>query len=470
MSNGRLNGSSLLKNFSVAVISQGIAMLVSVVSSLLVPRVLSGEGFGYWQLFLFYATYVGFLSFGQIDGVYLIYGGITREEIDKRVINSQFIVAIAVQLVCFLLICLVVPLCGFEPQRSMVMILTGAYALIYNLACFLGFLFQGMNETKRYSISVALSRIVFAVPLLLFVVLGTDRFEAYVIAYTLGAVAQLGFCLYFARDFITAGHLPWKEAWQESTHTMRVGAKLMFANVASMLTIGAARFVIDAVWGIETFGELSLSLSIVNLFLIFVNQASMVLFPALRQVDKDEMGKFLGKARTLMGLVLPAGYLLYYPLVFVLSKWLPQYADSFVFLVYLLPLCLFDSEMDVVGNTYFKVCRKERHLFILNVVTTALSATGAVVGALVFRSPAMAIMSAVVAIALRSVYANHVIGKEMSLAPPLMVAGEIALSILFVAVNLCCSAPIALAVYATAYLCYAGVMLVLRNRASAPAA
>ena len=41
----------------------------------------------------------------------------------------------------------------------------------------------------------------------------------------------------------------------DSIASVRVGIKLMLANLSSMLILGIARVVIDSVWGIETFGQ-----------------------------------------------------------------------------------------------------------------------------------------------------------------------------------------------------------------------
>ena len=66
-----------------AVFAQGLSTAVSVILTLLLPKVLGVAEFGYWQLFIFYLGYVGFFHFGINDGVYLIHGGETRDALDK---------------------------------------------------------------------------------------------------------------------------------------------------------------------------------------------------------------------------------------------------------------------------------------------------------------------------------------------------------------------------------------------------
>ena len=68
-------------NALAAFASQGFSFLLSILTSLLVPKVLGVQEFGYWQLFLFYSSYTGFFSLGISDGMYLIEGGKSRTEI-----------------------------------------------------------------------------------------------------------------------------------------------------------------------------------------------------------------------------------------------------------------------------------------------------------------------------------------------------------------------------------------------------
>ena len=48
-----------LSNLLYSFFAQGISMCLSIMMSLLIPKMLGIEDFGYWQLFLFYINYVG---------------------------------------------------------------------------------------------------------------------------------------------------------------------------------------------------------------------------------------------------------------------------------------------------------------------------------------------------------------------------------------------------------------------------
>lgn len=449
-----MNLRKLLGNFSVAVAAQGLAMLVSVIVTLLLPKILGVTAFGYWQLFIFYASYVGFFHLGLNDGVYLINGGRSRYAIDKSSVLSQFAVAGAVQSVCAVLIVVAALFGSLSADRSFVIVMTAVFMLANNLALYIGYVFQAMNETKLFSYSAILDRLVFLVPMASMLIMRVNSFEPYVVAHCLGAVCRLLFCLYFFRDFLGSRPERVREALKESAHSVRVGIKLMVANVASMLILGVGRAMIDARWGIEAFSKFSLALSMVTFFLSFISQASMVLFPALRQTDEQHVAKFYEGVQNALGLLFPAVYLLYFPMVWLLGLWLPQYKESLDVLAYLLPICVFDSKMNIGCTTLMKVRREETQLLVINVVSVAASAIIAVCGAYVIGSMYMVVAGMVVAIIGRSMYSEWYMARQLGVKRSALSLAEVALSIIFITLTITQPALTACIGYAAIYVLF----------------
>lgn len=423
---------SLISNTMVAFLAQGFVMLLSAMQILLVPKVLGVEQYGFWQLFLLYATYVGFFPLGLNDGVYLRNGGKTRDEVDKRSIFSQMLFGLTYETPIAAVVILVAIFGGFNQDREIIIACTGIYIVLQNLVNFMVSTFQAMNEIKRASYARIVERAVFLVPLVILLLAHVQSFIPLVYAYLFAAVVQLMYCLFFFRDFISCGFEGFGRATRDGLTNIRIGIKLMIANIASMLIIGIGQFTIDAAWGIETFGKLSLALSLMNFVLVFVSQVGMVLFPALRQATPRELSRFYLLARDAIGLFFPAVYLLYFPITIVLQLWLPDYANSFIFLAYLIPICIFDSKMNITCTTFFKVCRKEKLLMLINLGTVALSITGAFVGAFVIKSVYAVIGAMVISVVLRSLVSEQLVRRELELKDSGTFAWEVLLSLVFV--------------------------------------
>ena len=54
----------IVKNLSASVVANGVNMLLSVLLVLVVPKAVGVLEYSYWQLYTFYASYVGFFHFG----------------------------------------------------------------------------------------------------------------------------------------------------------------------------------------------------------------------------------------------------------------------------------------------------------------------------------------------------------------------------------------------------------------------
>lgn len=452
-----MNKQTILQNMSVAFLAQGVSMCLSILQTLLVPKVLGVEQYGYWQLYIFYISYVGFFHLGLSSGVYLTTGGQTREQMDKSSIKSQMLFGAMYQTAMAVVIVIYSQFLSVGPERTFVIVMTAIYLVLQNLATFMMNELQCMNETKKSSYSSIVERLAFLGPLLVFVVLRVRIFEPYVFAFTASTIVQLVYCIWHLREFWSAPFLGVPKAAQLSWGSIKIGFPMMMANIASMLILGIGRFFIDKAWGIETFGKLSLALSLVSFFLAFVSQASMVLFPSLRQADKGEVRSFYKAARDAMGLLFPAVYALYFPLAWILSMWLPEYASSFVYLILLLPICVFDSKMNITGVTFFNVLRKERVMLAVNAVAAGTCFVMTLVSVYLLRSVFAVMASMTLVVAARSIYSESYMNRALNVGASKIWICELGLTVEFIVAAFILPAPIAFCIYVGSYLIFLGI-------------
>lgn len=435
-----MNSKSIVKNTLVAFAAQGTSLLVSILQSLVIPKVMGVESYGYWQLFFFYTSYAGFFHFGLNDGVYLIKGGESREQIDKRSVNSQLLVSLVYQS-CIALAIVALALSGyFGEDRSFVIFCTAIYLVIHNCASYYMFVLQAMNETKLSSFAVMVERAVYVLPFIALLLTGQGDYKPYIISFLCSNCAQLAFCLWHTRDFTHCGTSPLSGAVKEAKESIRVGIKLMLGGIASQLILGIARFTIDSTWGIEVFGELSLSLSVASFFLAFVSQVSMVLFPAMRQSNREDVMSFLGATRSFTDVAFPLMYFAYFPLILMLSAWLPSFARGMTFFAAILPLILYDSKTNLIYYTYFKVYRREDLILKTNALACLICAILVGISLVTVHSYYAVIGIAVVVVVLRSVCYEYYISREMESDAGITPLWLVTLSVVFVV--LCYTLPI----------------------------
>ena len=74
---------SLIKKSSIFVIlSQIMSLIANIVKTLIIPIIIIDmKVYAYWQIYLFYLSYVLLISLGFNDGIYLKYTGVQEQTI-----------------------------------------------------------------------------------------------------------------------------------------------------------------------------------------------------------------------------------------------------------------------------------------------------------------------------------------------------------------------------------------------------
>ena len=443
---------SLASNILVAFVAQGISMTLSILISFIVPKVLDVESFSYWQLFIFYISYVGIFHFGINDGVYLKYGGMTTNEMDKELVSGQFKILVAVETVLSILLLVVVKFIDLENERYYVLFMTCIYMFFANTGLYIGYIFQAANKTKLYSYSVIIDKVFFLVLLIGLFIAKNDDFRIYIIAYLVGKIICAIFCYIKGREIAFAKITNWKRVSIELIDSIRAGIKLTISSMSSMFILGCGRFFLDSCWGITVFGKVSFALSLSSFALAFISQVSMVLFPYLRRKESTQIKTIFMEVRNMLFLILPLIYVLYIPAKHLLINWLPQYEDSLTYLGILLPICLFDAKMNLLCNTFFKVMRGEKDLLRINLISVIISFVTAVFATFVLNSYWVVIVSMVSVVAFRSIFAEYVLGKKLENHKWSTSVEELLISIAFCVVSTCLRDDLAFVVVFILYL------------------
>lgn len=449
-----MNLNKVLKDIALAFLSQGISTLSSIVLSLVLPKLLGVREYGYWQLLIFYMSYAGFMHFGLNDGLYLEKGGQTRRKIDKKSVNSQFMVSLLFQGIIAIGVFIFALVGPFEEERAFVLTIFSVTFLLANASTLLGFVFQAMNETPLFSLSCVIETISLFTFFIALMVTGINVVEPYLVAYLISKIFRLGYCIFHAMDFIKAGIYAPKECLTLSLHSINIGIKLMISNIMSQLILGCVRFFIDANWGIEVFSIVSFSISIASLFLTFLSQVSMVFFPNLKQASDASLKKIFVVMRDGLDMMLPCIYILFGPIVVILNAWVPQYAKSLELFSILFPICVFDGKMDIVGTTFFKVLRKEKCLLKINMTAFIASALITIMGTYVFHSVEFTLTGVMLILGARSTYSELKISKFLNAEANYLGFMTLALSLAFVFIAQVAEPLPASLIFCSIYLAY----------------
>ncbi len=437
-----------------AFLAQGVALVLSLLMALVLPKVLNVTEYGYWQLFLFYASYAGLFHFGLNDGVYLRFGGYCYESLDHALLGTELKIWTLFQVMLAAVIVIIGIFCLQDVNRTFVFAASAILMVFFNGSYFIGYVFQAVNRTRIFSQAEMLNKGAFILCLFGLIIWGVDRFQVFICFYLLCLTGSVVFYLYCGRDIVFSAFVGWRKGLKEIMKNVSVGVKLLLANLAGILILGIGRIIIDSLWGIESFGKVSFSLTLTNFFLVFIAQVSMVLFPALRQIDAAAQKRYYRELDGILSILLPLILVFYIPIKVVLSLWLPQYAVSLEYLAVLLPLCLFDGKMQLLCTTYFKVLRKEKALLYVNLVAFSLSFLLSVIGGYLLKSVDAIVFAMLIGVVSRYVLSTCYLSRYLPGQSRTVLATELIFAAVFIAVSLKLPALWSFLSVAILYLCY----------------
>jgi len=286
-----------MKNLGHLLTSNLVTLSISILVTLGVPKIVGVEQYGYFQLYLFYASYLGFLQFGWNDGLYLKIGGSDYSQLNKISVFSQFWTLVLSQVIIGLFLISFSKVSDMGVNKSFIFLILGLTVIAIGTRAMLLFVFQATNRFVEFSRAMIIDRVIYLFLIILFLSVGIDNFQYIIIADLVGKGLTLGYVMYLAKDIVFMSPLHYRFEGQEIYDNVRIGSSLMFANIAGMLILGIVRFGIEQVWDVKTFGKVSLILSISMMVMVFINAISNALFPVLRRTSRESLAPPLCNAK-----------------------------------------------------------------------------------------------------------------------------------------------------------------------------
>ncbi len=406
---------SIFKNFSYSLLSNVMSTLISAAVVILVPKLIGKADYGYYQLYVFYASYTGFFHFGWADGIYLKYGGIEYNHYNRPLMSSQFWYMIGFETILSLSLSAGVLLFVRDIDRVFILILTSISILFVIPKTLLSYLLQISNRIREYSLVVVVEKAVYFLLTIILLIAGCRTYRPLIVADILGKLSAAMLGVFYCRDIVKARPSPFSAAVNEAWSDICIGIKLMVANIASMLILGIVRMSIERQWDIETYATVSLAISVSNMLLVCINAVGTVLFPILKRMDSSRIHSLYMDLRDVLMILLLGMLLSYYPIQWLLSLWLPSYAESFTYMSLLFPMCIYESKMSLLVNTYFKALRQEKWLMIANATTVVLSVILSFVTIFLLHSITLAMVVVVVLFAFRCIFCEVLMGRLLQL-------------------------------------------------------
>lgn len=441
-------------NFSMALSANLTSLLVTSIVVLVLPKVVGVEEYSYWQLYLFYSAYVGFLHLGWNDGIYLRYGGREYNDLNKSLFFSQFYTLLVSQTVIALIIYMVSFSITEDRNRMFIFQMIALALIIVNTRFMLLFVLQATNRIKENARVTIIDRVVFIFLICLLLLFGVKNYELMIVADLVSKTFSLLYAMFCCKEIVFVKVSKFYFTLKETIDNISVGIKLMFANLASMLIIGVVRFSIERTWDVVTFGKVSLTLNLSTLMMTFINAVGIIMFPVLRRTNEKNLSSLFFTIRDSVMVILLGILTLYFPIKKIMSLWLPQYADSLIYLALLFPIFVYEGKFSILISTYFKTLRKEKLILRVNLATLILSFLITYISTQIFKNLEITVLSIVILLIFRSIIAEIALANILEIPKYKDIFLELTLIVYFIWISWTFDTPVTMIAYAMAYIIY----------------
>jgi O-antigen/teichoic acid export membrane protein len=431
----RVGSGGFARDASLTMSANGITLVVSSISIVLLPKWLTAEGFGYLQLYLLIASFAGVLHLGWADGVYLALGGKSRAVLRSGSLWSDFVGYTCFQVVLLLGLAPAILFTAEGSTRFFVWAAGLLSMLLANIRVYGYMAQQAVGAIKGFVFAVVVDRVVFIVLALFLVGVGNRDFRAFVVADLIARFCSCVLTVVLMFGDRIRVHVTLFQIRAEARTLVNLGFPLMVANFVGLFILGSTRFMFDATLGIERFGSLSLALSLASLVAVFAAAASIPLFPRLRRLASERLAKSYVSMRCRLGQFLLLVTLAYPVVSRAFTAWFPNYTDGAVFLSILFPVLLYETEVGVLFSTFLKTVGGQRSLLSANAIALCVSLVLGSVTLLYFGSPSLAALVMLISAGVRARAAEAFLVRRLSLSGQVWFRLEDACLALFVLAN-----------------------------------
>lgn len=279
-----ISTNKLAKNITLSMIAQLISLFASFILGLILPKYISEYSYSYVQMYTLYASYVGMMHFGLLDGLILRYAQYDYDQLDKERIKSQFQVLLSLTSLLMIIGIFLSLISNWNGITKNVVILVAISIVTKNILTYTLYTFQLTNRIKMYASTVIIQRAVHVLAVILLLVFKIDSFYWYCLADLFGDIFGIVFGYFNNKGLYFGKSINVNDQLKEAGINIGVGIPLLIANLSSQYIIGGGKMIIQWRWDTLTFGKISFAFSISTLFANFMAAASVAIFPSLKRM------------------------------------------------------------------------------------------------------------------------------------------------------------------------------------------
>lgn len=362
-----MNNKKTLKNIAFITFSNVLKLISSILIGFVIPKILGVTDFGYYKIFILYMTYIGLFHFGFIDGIYLKFGGSNYEDLSKQKFRSYFRFLLYLELL-IVFIGIIFSIVFLQGEREFIFIMLFINLLAINMTTYFQFISQITSRFKEYSSRIIILSITNIIIVIILYVFNLNDYRIYTQLIVITNFLLLIWYIYTYKDIVFGSSNSIRDEKYNIKDFFKYGVILLLANLSTTLVLTVNKQIVEIFFSVDDFGIYSFAYSMLAIITVVVSAVSVVLYPTFKKIDFEKLIIQYDKLNRFIILTVTIGLIGYFPLLWIVPKFLPEYIDSLIIFRVAIPGLLFSSSISAIKHNYFKVANKNNHYFYISLV------------------------------------------------------------------------------------------------------
>lgn len=414
-----MESKSHVKNFIGVVLSNISTILSGVFIGIVIPKLLSVEGFGFYKTFTLYVTYIGIFSFGIIDGIVLKFGGEDFEELEKKRFRTYFKWFILVNSMIAILIFVISQLFISDINNKFIFVAFSINIIFVNISGYFQQISQFTQRFKEYSLRRIIQSLLNIMLVCIFVILyqfyHQIDYKNFILCIVLINIILAVWYIHTYKLIIFGEAFSLSETKSEIKELIIIGLPLLISNICSVLIITLDSQIVNILFSTRDYAFYAFAYNILSLVNIATAAISTVLYPILKRNPLDRIMDVYPKIMSVLQIFLVGALTLYFPLSIFIEWFLPKYIDALPIFRVIFPSICFSTPIVVIMHNYYKTLNKSAVYFKKSIVVIFVSLLNISIAYLLYKSIISISIASIITLIFWYLYVEHELVKLFSI-------------------------------------------------------
>lgn len=310
---------SLKKNILRVFSANFIQLLSSIIVGFFVPAILSVDGYANLKTYTLYISYIGMLSFGFIDGIYIKYGGQNIDNIDRGILKGEHYFLIIFQFIIMITFFIISVL-----TKDIIIFLFAITILPTVMVGFHQNLNQATGNFKKYTRMMYIYSILYMViNVILALIFKSQNYIYYcVVSFICNLIVFIIYEYKFMKQLTGIKAIINKK---DIINNMKIGFFILLGNIAVISFYSIDKWFVKLLLSTQDFAFYSFAISMLNIVNTLITAISIIFYNYLFNNNNKEKIKRLETYLLILGSIASISY---FVLAFIVNNFIEKYLPS----------------------------------------------------------------------------------------------------------------------------------------------